>query len=606
MISWEVVEEVRQQIQQQQEKQQQQQQQFISSLDISSTNSLTGGMSSTTTTTDYLNDQQQWNNIYQNNNSSPNSSSTISLINQNPSLTNSLYSSPIYPPQYASLNGFQNNLYIPSSSPSSSSNPQICQYIQQQQLLEQNNSLNLSYTSAFQSAINSATNNLNSSIRGGEEQKYIEINKQLKNSKNQSTNNQIGDSNNNQSPTINTMELTVHEMQKIKNQGNFGPNKPPYSYISLISMAIQQSDRKMCTLSERCSWQNSIRHSLSFNDCFVKVPRTPDRIKNCRPGKGSFWTLHALCGDMFENGCFLRRQKRFKLKDKEKPERQRRTKNISNKLTLTERKLQKQQKQMINSASSILLEQKPKREIESSIDLKLEPLIQTDIGLRLLQLITEEINNNNNLIDIIGDGNNSSNKEKHLNNNLIQLIRPSAENLNNNLILPSQFNNNFELSHLTTQCPSSSSGILQGNSNLCGSPVISSIGGGQMLSSLSSAYCHQFPNSTTAIVHPTITQQFPHQFYTSNNSDLDNCSSPQSTNNNLNSQQLTCLNSSGPFLNINLNINQNLIDYQPIIPPNFPPEYSMIYGGPAQINTIYNGKLVFFKYFCLMSLNIFF
>ncbi|KAL3083036.1 hypothetical protein niasHS_010838 [Heterodera schachtii] len=134
------------------------------------------------------------------------------------------------------------------------------------------------------------------------------------------------------------MNLTESEMNKIRKNGNFGPNKPPYSYISLISMAIQQSERKMCTLSEiynfimaffdyyknhqqRCSWQNSIRHSLSFNDCFVKVPRTPDR-----PGKGSFWTLHELCGDMFENGCFLRRQKRFKLAHKEKEPNRRKSK----------------------------------------------------------------------------------------------------------------------------------------------------------------------------------------------------------------------------------------------------------------------------------------
>uniref|UniRef100_A0A1I8JNN8 Fork-head domain-containing protein n=1 Tax=Macrostomum lignano TaxID=282301 RepID=A0A1I8JNN8_9PLAT len=54
-------------------------------------------------------------------------------------------------------------------------------------------------------------------------------------------------------------------------------------------------------------WQNSIRHSLSFNDCFLKVPRSPDK-----PGKGSYWTLHPDSGNMFENGCYLRRQKRFK------------------------------------------------------------------------------------------------------------------------------------------------------------------------------------------------------------------------------------------------------------------------------------------------------
>ena len=98
--------------------------------------------------------------------------------------------------------------------------------------------------------------------------------------------------------------------------------KPPYSYISLITMAIQNSNSKMLTLAEiyqfimdlfpfyrqnQQRWQNSIRHSLSFNDCFIKVPRTPDK-----PGKGSFWTLHPNSGNMFENGCYLRRQKRFK------------------------------------------------------------------------------------------------------------------------------------------------------------------------------------------------------------------------------------------------------------------------------------------------------
>ena len=100
------------------------------------------------------------------------------------------------------------------------------------------------------------------------------------------------------------------------------PSKPPYSYISLITMSIQHAPTGMVTLNDiyqfimnvfpyyrqnQQRWQNSIRHSLSFNDCFVKVPRGPDR-----PGKGSYWTLHPDAGNMFENGCYLRRQKRFK------------------------------------------------------------------------------------------------------------------------------------------------------------------------------------------------------------------------------------------------------------------------------------------------------
>ncbi|KAM6954278.1 forkhead box protein B2 [Aplochiton taeniatus] len=106
-------------------------------------------------------------------------------------------------------------------------------------------------------------------------------------------------------------------------KNSYSDQKPPYSYISLTAMAIQNSSEKMLPLSDIYKfimdrfpyyrentqrWQNSLRHNLSFNDCFIKIPRRPDQ-----PGKGSFWALHPDCGDMFENGSFLRRRKRFKL-----------------------------------------------------------------------------------------------------------------------------------------------------------------------------------------------------------------------------------------------------------------------------------------------------
>ena len=100
--------------------------------------------------------------------------------------------------------------------------------------------------------------------------------------------------------------------------------KPPYSYISLIVMAILESPNRRQTLSgiiehiqnrfpyygDNCpaqGWKNSIRHNLSLNDCFVKTFRDP-----ANPSKGHLWCLHPESAHMFEGGSFMRRKKRFR------------------------------------------------------------------------------------------------------------------------------------------------------------------------------------------------------------------------------------------------------------------------------------------------------
>lgn len=96
--------------------------------------------------------------------------------------------------------------------------------------------------------------------------------------------------------------LTLQELlRSLESRRDAGEmlKKPPYSYATLIGLAILQSRSGKLTLSQiynwisvhfpyyspkDAGWQNSIRHNLSLNEAFIKTDKSCD-------GKGHFWEV---------------------------------------------------------------------------------------------------------------------------------------------------------------------------------------------------------------------------------------------------------------------------------------------------------------------------
>ena len=122
-------------------------------------------------------------------------------------------------------------------------------------------------------------------------------------------------------PMFQLFNNSAETVSKKRKRSKAPPGKPPYSYVALVTMAIRSSPYRKMTLAEilkfiyenfpyyrTCplKWRNAIRHNLTLNDCFVKLPREVHD-----QNRGHYWTVDSSSEMMFDEGKYRRRKRRF-------------------------------------------------------------------------------------------------------------------------------------------------------------------------------------------------------------------------------------------------------------------------------------------------------